>query len=357
MSDSVWDWLHDYTWKLYEDGHADMAEKIDDFSGIAYNKDQESVEAAYPELVAFARQQKNPWLEVYLRHWRLQAYVNTNHDPRPLVPEVLDLLAFTQGEDVRDCPQSTCVIDDITDIYAAIDAPGFAEERVNMLEETLKTLPERRECYVCMVMSMVDALVDLGKSDAALEVWRKGKAIRTEMSETGDFSGHFNRYLATFVVRAYVAQEQHTAALEMLDQSLPNDDSAVATVQALYAIIYMALDLPDKAREAFARLKDIGLEDIDIEHYVKAVRAIGGDILADPDVMAQLRDMTKLAQERGRVREAFDAAALIYDMSMGVSDLDVATKAVNVMDAVLPELNRPLGADRVLEAARERMSN
>jgi len=229
MSESVWTWYYNYLEDLYDSGQETLYHKIDMLSTYAYEKDQKSVEAIYPELIAHARGQKNKWLEIFVRHWRLQAYVNTNHDPRKLVPEVLDLLAFTNAEDTKNCPQSTCVIDDITDIYAAIDATGFAQERHDMLVETLDGLSVQIECFQCITMSLVDALVDLNEPEEALAVFDKSSQKAPHLY----VESHFYRYLAPMVGEAMIEAGRYEQAADILEKCQPPHPENLSEVNCL----------------------------------------------------------------------------------------------------------------------------
>ncbi len=347
MADSVWTWLYNFFDDLYDGGHHDIAEKLDSFSSLAYQKDQQAVEAIYPELVAFAKGQENKWLQVYIRHWRLQAYVNTNHDPRQLVPEVLDLLSLTAEDDVKNCPQSTCVIDDITDIYAAIDAKGFAQERHDMLVETLDGLSKQVECYQCMTMSLVDALVDLDRPEEAIAVYEQGSKDAPDLF----VESHFYRYLAPMVAKAMIEAGRYQKASELLEKCRPNGQDSIAEVICLKTRVANLQKDPEKAETIFEEILSYEPVDIITEQFVLAARSF--EKLNDPKrVLSLSRKLAERCASIGRTREAFDAASLTFDLSKQQNDADGCTAALEIMENMIGELNRPLGADKTLEAAR-----
>ena len=345
MENSIWDWIYRYFGDLYDQGQDEMVEKLDNFSSIAYDKDQDAVEAAFPELIAFARSEDNKWLEIYLRHWRMQSYVNTNHDPRKLVPEVLDLLAFCQDEDTKTCPQSVCVIDDITDVYAAIDAPGFAPERCEMLEDTLRDLSPGRECYQCMTLSYVDALTDQGQPEKALEVWKANSKQNLDIVQ-GD---HFYRYLASMVVRSMINAGHHEDASELIEKCTPPQADGVADLRCLKVRNFMALGKVDKARTEFDALLNTDIDDIPIAEFICAVRDIGDEV---ESCETHLLTLANFALERGRMREAFDSASLGLDMAVKSKQNETAQKLLNVMSEARQGLHRSLGADETLQKAK-----
>jgi|GEM_PF-4370641 len=347
MADELWDWVYKYSDSLYDRGEEDMAYKIDNFSTIAYSKSQEEVEAAFPELLAFARSENNAWLEVYLRHWRLQAYVNSLSDPRPLVAEALDLLAFAHTDAAVDCPQRTCVTDDLNAIYASIDAPGFAPERLDMLNELLETTPVNKGCYTCLAVGKVDCLLDMGKPAEALESWKD--SLARSASLTADASGdHYYRYLAESIAHAHIGCGDFKQALDILDKCTPPKAEHLALINLHKAEAWLGLGDFDQAGQAW----DIVLAQTDADLDGSRVAAVlrnmieAGALMPTSELAGRLRDIADCAHRTGRVREAFDAAGLACDMSLHTSSPDIAKAMLGLMQDLLPQLNRPLGGDR-----------
>ena len=348
MAESVWNLVYDYFDDLYLAGNDELANKLNNFSSLAYAKDQEAVEALYPELVAFAKSSDHKWLEIYLRHWRLQAYVNTNHDPRSLVPEVLDLLALTSNEDTKTCPQSTCVIDDITDIYAAIDAKGFAQERRDMLVETLDGLSVQVECYQCMTMSLVNALVDLDKHEEALDVFDKAALASPDMVS----EGHFYNYLAPMVGKAMIGAGRYEKAYDLLEKCEPRGADGLIEVLCLKTQL-ANLQNELKAAEGFLNtILNSDIKDIGTEQFVLAVKSFGDNLPNTNKVLSLTLLLSERCSDLGRVREAFDAAALAFYLGKRRKDEVICARALVLMETVNDHLNRPLGATEILESAR-----
>ena len=348
MSDSVWSWLYYFLDDLYDSDQDEIADKIEDFSSLAYAKDQDSVEAVYPELLAYARAHENKWLEIFIRHWRLQAYVGTNSDQRKLVPEALDLLAFSQSDDTRDCPQSTCIVDDLAAIYSSIDAPGFAPELLEMLEDAMQGLSPKVECFQCMTMCLVDTWVDLGEPEKALEIWKQGDR------ENPDFfrEQHFYRYLATSVAHALIDAGRYKIAAEMLDKCEPHDDIGLSEVKALKIRTFLHDGQADKAEKLLDEILTITPADVDAAQFVRAARSF--EKTPAPDrVASHAIAIAQHCENTGCVREAFDSASLAFDLAKQLNDNNIAADALAIMENVIGDLNRPLGADKILAQARE----
>lgn len=347
MSDSIWDWVYDFIWNA-EGPDEEIADKIEDFSSLAYAKNQSEVEAIFPELLAYARERDNKWLEVFLRHWRLQAYVNTQLDPRPLVPEVLDLLAFTQTDEAAgECPQATCVIDDLNDIYSGIDAAGFAQERHDLLKEQLVTLSPSRECYMCMSVGMVDALVDLGKPQDALAFWKDACKSSTAITEVMQEGSHFDTYISESIVRAQNGAGDYEAALDLINKATPKDAVHASRTDLHKVEALLGLGRNGDANTLFNNVLERDAEDIAVRdacNTMQSMLAIGWAPAADrvENLFWQIAERSKA---RGRIREAFDAAHVAGLLWVKAGKPANVSKALAFMKEVSTEFNRPAGAD------------
>lgn len=328
MDDSVWTWLHNYTDDLYDAGMEDMADKIDNFSSIAYDRDVEAVEALYPELLAFARSNDNTWLEVYLRHWHLQAYIDEQRDHRPILSEALDLLAFSHAEQTKDCPQRVCVADDLEAIYKSIDGPGYAQARLTMIEEILETLPPSRECYQCMTFGKINALVDAGKATQACDFFahlmKSDSVIRSAVDDS-----HYQIQLANIVARGYLRAGRLAEASEQLENSQPTSKSLKSEKHLLVAELQAQMGNIDGANQALASAWKFGVDAINVRALVEALPALVVKKVLNPDekFVSEMLPILRNSADCGRLGEAYDGALLmieylsVADSSTSVSHL------------------------------------
>jgi hypothetical protein len=358
MSDELWDWVYDLTWKLEENGLEDLADKIDNFTSSAYGKDAASVEAAFPELLAYARSSENAWLETFLRHWRLQAYVNTPKDPRPLIPEALELLAFSHSEEAIQCPQRICVTDDINDLYAAIDAKGFASERIQMVDEALEGLPVNRGCYVCMTFSKIEALFDLGQGKEGLASLEDAMTKSERLKESMGNDDYYLTSLAPILVRGFVLSGKPKEALELANKCTPKDAYNQCKVDLLKVQAHIACQQLPEAKTSFEKAMKTKDEDMDISRLVEVIPALANHSLISDlaPLITRLVTISKGAQSRGRAREAFDSAYLGFKIATQEGMKNEANSAIQIMSAVIGSLNRPEDAQAALDAARNSMS-
>ncbi|WP_327678345.1 hypothetical protein [Kitasatospora sp. NBC_00458] len=168
MSTDIWAWVHDTHRQLAEAGHRRLADAIYELPGHANEGRNDQLDAVYPEAVAAARSLDLPWVEVYLRHWRMQNLLNKRHQGEQALPEAVDLLEFAHREQTADCPQSVCVVQDFAICHARVDGPGYVPERLAVLSETLERIEPARACFDCLSREYSDALEDDGRPAEAL---------------------------------------------------------------------------------------------------------------------------------------------------------------------------------------------
>ncbi|MGW6917376.1 hypothetical protein ACWGB8_26620 [Kitasatospora sp. NPDC054939] len=168
MSTDIWAWVRDAHRQLAESGQQRLADAIYELPGHASEGRNEQLDAAFPEALAAARALGLPWVEVYLRHWRMQNLLNKRHQGEQALPEAVDLLEFAHREETVDCPQSVCAVQDFAICHARVDGPGYAAERLAVLTETLDRIEPARSCFDCLSREYADALEDDDRPDEAI---------------------------------------------------------------------------------------------------------------------------------------------------------------------------------------------
>src|SRR5258705_11715728 len=114
----IWEWFHKSMSSLRGSGQARLAELADDLSSACCDGHHDRVENIVPEALALARAAKQPWLELYLRHWLLQSRVLHRHDvSRDTLAQAVSLVEFASRAEARDCPQSVCAVQDLASAY------------------------------------------------------------------------------------------------------------------------------------------------------------------------------------------------------------------------------------------------
>ncbi|GLZ75698.1 hypothetical protein Afil01_05050 [Actinorhabdospora filicis] len=176
MTTDIWAWVHQTHADLVEAGHYRLAEAVAEISGHAVNGRPDEVDAIFPEALATARALDLPWVEVYLRHWRLQSLVSERQQGVKALSEATSLLEFAHREETRECPQSVCVVQDFCICHARIDGPGYVRERLAILDETLPRIEPERNCFDCLTREYCAALDDDGRKEDALAHLLAGEA-------------------------------------------------------------------------------------------------------------------------------------------------------------------------------------
>ncbi|GAA1971102.1 hypothetical protein [Kitasatospora viridis] len=164
----IWDWVYDTHGRLVEDGQHRLATALVEIAGHAVDGRNEQLDAMFPEALAAARALGLPWVEVFLRHWRLQNLLNKRHQGEQAMTEAVSLLEFAHREETADCPQSVCAVQDFTICHANIDGPGYVPERLAVLEEALERVEPARACFDCLSREYADTLEDDDRAEAAL---------------------------------------------------------------------------------------------------------------------------------------------------------------------------------------------
>ncbi|MBO1415497.1 hypothetical protein [Streptomyces sp. FH025] len=168
MTTDIWAWVRDTHRQLAEAGHWRLADAMYELPDHATEGRNAQLDAMYPEAVASARALGLPWVEVYLRHWRMQNLLNKRQQGEAVMSEVVDLLDFAHREETLDCPQSVCVVQDFAICHARVDGPGYVTERLDVVGETLDRIEPGRACYDCLSREYSDALEDDGRAVEAL---------------------------------------------------------------------------------------------------------------------------------------------------------------------------------------------
>lgn len=177
MDDVVWNWLEDIKDDLDAQGESRLLELIDCFPGnkLAY------IEASLPEALARARALRLPWLEVYFRHWALQARIFEGQEGASALPEAVATFEFAHREENRACPRSVCTVQDIALIYGSSDGPGWGEERLAVCTEALERINPHWGCFTCIGCEYAKALLDLERGPEAVaflqDMMRKSRAV------------------------------------------------------------------------------------------------------------------------------------------------------------------------------------
>ena len=263
----IWKWVFDLEDELRAAGQHRTAELINKIL------DEQQVEAILPEALAAARGLKNPWLEVYFRHWALNSSIVESGGGRGCLPEAAALLEFAHRDDTASCPQSVCATQDLVSCYANVDGPGWAEERMVLSKETLERIEPARFCYDCFTREYADALMDQERyAEARAYLEAQAQRMREADHDPGD---SYKNMLA----RTFLHAGDATQALALLDA----EKECTHRWTALQRQILRAQCLAElgRAGEAYEALPAFG--DVAAGHYLRWAAAAEAIILRAPE--------------------------------------------------------------------------
>ncbi|MER7750737.1 hypothetical protein [Kitasatospora sp. NPDC097643] len=213
MTTDIWAWVLDTHRQLAEAGQSRLADAIYELPDHAKEGRNEQLDAVFPEALAASRALGLPWVEVYLRHWRMQNLLNKRQQGELALPEAVDLLEFAHREETAGCPQSVCVVQDFAICHARVDGPGYVPERLAVVGETLERIEPSRACFDCLSREYSDALTDDGRPADALAHLDTAAARMQQVGER--VSLHFHH------VRAATLHQlgRHEEVLALLDSA------------------------------------------------------------------------------------------------------------------------------------------
>ncbi|MFI9269560.1 hypothetical protein ACIGXM_02355 [Kitasatospora sp. NPDC052896] len=347
MTTDIWGWVHDTHEQLLDSGQYRLANALAEISGHAVDGRNEQLDAMFPEALASARALGLDWVEVFLRHWRLQNLLNKRHQGEQAMAEAVSLLEFAHREETAGCPQSVCAVQDFTICHANIDGPGYVSERLAVLEETLERVEPARACFDCLSREYADTLEDDGRAEATLaHLDRAQTRIQAAGQRVSLAFGHgrasalhrLGRY-EEMLAALDTAEQAHTATGRPLD----DDDRrkfAVNRARGLAALGRWA--------EALAQLPpaEEAQEYADLRHrWADTVErlAVAGHHPNDVELGARLADWVSYLDAAGSHRPCLDLALIAGRLAVRRGARTVALALVGTAERKLAVLRRTDG--------------
>jgi len=166
---NVWSWVWGAQSDLVDNGHDELKNYMDKISSDTCAGRHDLVDSYADEAIAMAKQLNLSWVELFLRHWKLQSHVLHRAKPEAMLKEAVHLLEFSSRDENKDCPQSVCAVQDLANCYGCIDGPGYYEERIAVAQETLDRINPNWDCYGCISAEYVYALLDDHRFEKCIE--------------------------------------------------------------------------------------------------------------------------------------------------------------------------------------------
>ena len=164
----TWEWYNKYSQELRDAGQEYIPQIIDDFSEGVLHLQMEKCDSLLPEMKALNQVAKNPWLEIFIGHREMRHRQTNYEEGEKVLPDVVALFEKAHREEAKDCPQSICVTQDLSACYENIDAPGWANERMAVCEETIARIDPTWSCFMCLSCEYASALMDSNRTEEAM---------------------------------------------------------------------------------------------------------------------------------------------------------------------------------------------
>ncbi len=183
----VWQWIAGLRRELREGGRPELAEAVDAVCHSAVRGDVARAEAEAADLIGAARTMELPWLEVYARHWRLQAW-HADDRGATAIREATELFELANREPSKACPQTICVTQDLCIVYGNTDGVGYADERIAVASETIDRIDPSWACFECLSCEWLGGLVDADRLGEAEELVARQEAAIVRAGERPSLS-------------------------------------------------------------------------------------------------------------------------------------------------------------------------
>lgn len=341
----VWEWVEEVHDSLLEQGHHRLAYLIYELPSAVTADQHQRIEALYPEALALARETRNPWLEIFVRHWYLQSRVLKQLDASAL-SEAISLVEFSHRPEHIACPQSVCSTQDLASCYACADGPAYAPERLELAGDTLRRLTPHWSCFACVSTEYADALLESGRHQEALDFLdRQERQLKKARKDRSIAARLFRcRFWALYHLG------RHTEAVAAVDRALPvlNDEHLEQMGRIVRAVV--TLDNLPSLEEVEGTLAFYEPYAMALEEMVKAGRR-ANDLELD---QALAHFQSQLVRNRG-ARRAFEMALRRARLALARDRGQMARTLLDEAEELMSALRAPLDAPAKLDELRSRL--
>jgi tetratricopeptide (TPR) repeat protein len=345
----IWDWVGRFVEDQREAGNHRLAQLILKIPDATCDDRHAEVDALVPEALALARAQKHAWAEIFVRHWHLQSRVLHRHEVKDSLAEAVSLLEFANRPELRDCPQSVCVTQDLACCYGDKDGPGYVAERLAVASETLARIDPSWPCFDCISGEYVSALFDASRPADALEFI---ETQRQKLSQFGELELGSN--LARDRAEALLLLGRNEEALRQLDDWDAEGAGAHGQLEQelLRARVLTALGRAKEAREMLPAIERISGTPALYQRFIQATVGLiaAGEHENGWRVGRSLALLANKLEKNGANYLATSAAVDCAELALGRSSPNVAGHWLSRAEQLLGRLRRP-------EVLRERLDS
>ncbi|MEM7156466.1 MAG: hypothetical protein AAF799_26680 [Myxococcota bacterium] len=349
---NIWRWVLDIRRTLRDNGHARLAELIDELPSLAVDDEHARVDALVPEALALARAAREPWLEVFVRHWALQSQVLHRYEARERLAEAVSLLDFANRPETQGCPQSVCVTQDLAVCYACTDGPGYVQERLDVAAQTLARIDPSWPCFECISSEYASALQDDERHEEMLE-WLQGQTDRAVAAGVAKPSRYVLKRASSLM--ALGRNDEAWALLEHHEAEPGGGTNREVDTELIRARVLHAIGRHAEARRTLPTFDRIAHTPSFYEDYVFAVESLveAEQLPNDADLGARLRQLFERAEHNGAWFLAGQIATVGARLALARGAWWLAGVCVRDVDRIAERLRKPERLHALLQGERQ----
>ncbi len=136
------------------------------------NADVEALAEFRQLFTKLATEHDEPWLDVFGRHWDLQARLLLTDEGATAIPDAVVAFEIAHREENLQCPQSVCATQDLCIAYSNADGQGYADQVIKACDETLSRIDRTWSCYRCIQAEKARGLSNLKHHEEALAIYQ-----------------------------------------------------------------------------------------------------------------------------------------------------------------------------------------
>ncbi|MFO0559886.1 MAG: hypothetical protein U0269_17840 [Polyangiales bacterium] len=348
----IWSWVRARRKELLAEGNSRLAELLYALPDHVVDLRHHQVDALVPEAIALSRARKDPWLELFFRHWDLQSRVLTRMHGESALSSAVDLVDFAHRPETEGCPQSVCTIQDLAACYGIVDGPGWAPERIEVTHETLARIDPTWGCFDCISAEHADALRDGGRLEEAEAFLQRQIAAKLAK----DPNDELDRFCGMTRVSILSDLGRNDEALALVERQLAGrEDSVNRTLlrRAHKARVLARMGRADEAVKALPTLAEFvdAIDGYDLWSDAALLLVRAGALANDSALGFSIGTMVSRLDKNGAVRSTLHVAERHLELSVARGAVWSARRSLATMERCLPRLRKELDAlDRVQKA-------
>ncbi|MDP9386691.1 MAG: hypothetical protein M3Q48_01880, partial [Actinomycetota bacterium] len=351
---NIFGWLDEALPELYESGHGRLAWILTELPTAAVAHRYDEADALAREGLGLARSLGARWIEVYLRHWHLQARHSRGEGEVALADAIAALDAAHQ-EETRGCPQAICTVQDVAICYARTDAVGWAPERLAVAEEALSSINPNWPCFACLTAERAAALTDLGRPAEAMAALDETHAAM-DGRHSEEFTTIVSRLEALLALGRY---DECTRAADNFVKADTDPDHEARRIEARTRSAYALASVSEHAVAARVLPPAETIARSDMRWWSRAARLLvaAGAMPNDPALGASLRRMVGALEELGSWRDGVEVALVHGELAVDRGRRFVAAEAARTARRLASHLREPGSVGGGLAALDEQVAS